>query len=535
MDLVEGMPITDYCDRHQLKQRQRLELMIAVCQAIQHAHQKGIIHRDIKPSNVIVTEVDGKPVPKVIDFGVAKAIAQTQLERTEFTQHGQIIGTFEYMSPEQAKLNQLDIDTRSDIYSLGVLLYELLTGTTPFEKQRLETVAFDETLRIIREEEPPQPSTRVSSLALLERNETGRPWEPNRLGRMLRGELDWIVMKCLEKDRNRRYETASALAADLRHYLNNEPVTAAGPSRLYRASKFVRRNKGAAIASAAVLAGLIAGIIGMAVGLVSLSRQQAIAERERAETQLNLAAALQYQRKYAAAENLLRRELAMSTGATLADRQRAARTRLRLADVVSDRSSAAASEQLHREALADYRRAFPPGDPNIAHALINLAILLRQQERFDEAEPLFREVYEIHRRAIPADHRLIGESAANLANVLVTLGRSSEAEPLACEAIAEHQLAIPQDVWALGFAKVELGRALIAMGDLPEAETHLIEAERMFAATEDFRNGALALAGLYTAWDQAERGQGYDKKAREWVDKLIGSFVPPEAAPKTAP
>ena len=211
MELVRGQPITEYCDEHQLTPRQRLEMLLPVCRAIQHAHQKGIIHRDIKPSNILVAEYDQQVVPKVIDFGVAKAVSQPLTERTMFTGLGQVVETLEYMSPEQAKVNQLDIDTRSDVYSLGVLIYELFTGTTPFDKQRLRSAAWDEMLRIIREEEPPKPSTRLSTVEGMARVAARRQTEPGRLSLMLRGELDWIVMKVLDKDRCRRDETANGL------------------------------------------------------------------------------------------------------------------------------------------------------------------------------------------------------------------------------------------------------------------------------------------------------------------------------------
>src|SRR5262249_29185384 len=246
---------------------------ILVCQAIQHAHQKGIIHRDIKPSNVLVTIVDGRPVPRVIDFGIAKAIDQRLTERTLFTQQGAIVGTPEYMSPEQAGMDGLDVDTRSDIYSLGVLLYELLTGTTPLGRAKLCEVGYSEVLRRIREEEPPSPSTRLSGSGTdLAAIAASRNLEPARLAKLVRGELDWIVMKALEKDCARRYETAGGFARDIERFLNEEPVEAGPPSTAYRLRKLARRHR-AALTTVAAFAVLLLAASGVSTYLAIRARQ----------------------------------------------------------------------------------------------------------------------------------------------------------------------------------------------------------------------------------------------------------------------
>jgi serine/threonine protein kinase/tetratricopeptide (TPR) repeat protein len=285
MELVRGAPVTQFCDDQRLTPRERLGLFVSVCQAVQHAHQKGVIHRDVKPSNVLVTSHDGTPSPyplplgggegrvrgmvKVIDFGIAKAIGQQSAERTAYTHATQLVGTPLYMSPEQAGQGGLDIDTRTDIYALGVLLYELLTGTTPFEGARLREASYDEMRRIIREEEPPKPSTRISTLGPAAATvSANRRSDPKHLCRLLRGELDWIVMKALEKDRDHRYESANDLALDVQRYMHDEPVLAGPPGAGYRLRKFVRRHRGPVLAAALVLAALLAGLGGTTWGLV---------------------------------------------------------------------------------------------------------------------------------------------------------------------------------------------------------------------------------------------------------------------------
>jgi hypothetical protein len=283
MELVKGVPITRFCDERQLTPRERLALFVPVCQAVQHAHQKGIIHRDLKPTNVLVAQYDGRPVPKVIDFGVAKAVGQPLTEKTLVTGFGAIIGTPAYMSPEQAELNQLDIDTRSDIYALGVLLYEILTGSTPFSREELERAGLLEILRVIREQDPPRPSTKLSTAGALPTIAANRGTEPKTLTGILRSELDWIVMKALEKDRNRRYETANSFAADIERYLAGEVVQAHPPTAAYRLRKFARKHRAPVIGLAAVAAALVVGMAGTTWGLLRARQaEQAAKTAERA-------------------------------------------------------------------------------------------------------------------------------------------------------------------------------------------------------------------------------------------------------------
>jgi tetratricopeptide (TPR) repeat protein/tRNA A-37 threonylcarbamoyl transferase component Bud32 len=281
MEYVKGLPITEYCDDARLTVADRLALFAQVCQAVQHAHQKGIIHRDLKPSNILVCLYDGQPVPKVIDFGLAKAMHQSLTEHTLYTAHGLMVGTPLYMSPEQAEFNNLDIDTRSDIYSLGVVLYELLTGTTPLEKRQFKDAAWHEMVRLIKEEEPPRPSTRLSGSGSLPTLAAQRQLEPAKLAKAMRGELDWIVMKALEKDRSRRYESANGLARDVQRFLADESVEACPPSAGYRLRKFARRNQRALTTTA-----LLAALLLVAFGAVAVSIGWAVRDHEARRTKL---------------------------------------------------------------------------------------------------------------------------------------------------------------------------------------------------------------------------------------------------------
>jgi serine/threonine protein kinase len=390
MELVRGIPVTEFCSQNQLDVARRLNLFLAICEAVQHAHQKGIIHRDLKPSNLLVTMHNSSPVVKVIDFGIAKAIGQQLTEQTLFTSFAQMMGTPTYMSPEQAQLGGLDIDTRTDVYSLGVLLYELLTGTTPFERDRLGTLAYDEIRRIIREEEPPLPSARMQRRTATASNGlVHRSGEQNRPRRMCRGELDWIVMKSLEKDRARRYESVGALASDVEHYLRDEPVRACPPSQWYRFRKLARRNKPAFFVGAAFAAAVVLTVAGLAVSNVRISREQARTsdERNRADQALKLAEnraadILDGLERLKTANILIDRARWCAANQRLDDTQlaltRAARLRSDNAVVWSELSELHTRLGLWDAAAGDYAREFDLHEPDSTtrwyqHALLRLA------------------------------------------------------------------------------------------------------------------------------------------------------------------
>ncbi len=476
MELVKGVAITDYCDTENLTTKARLDLFITICNAVQHAHQKGIIHRDLKPSNVMVTLHDGKPVPKVIDFGIAKATSHELTEKTLFTEYGQFIGTPAYMSPEQAEMSGLDIDTRSDIYSLGVLLYELLTGLTPFDGKRLRSAGMKEIQRIIREEEPHRPSARLSEMSgdlpavqepskdekSLESQPSSiqyiakrRHTDPSSLTKQMRGDLDWIVMKALEKDRARRYETANGFAMDIGRYLNDEPVLASPPSASYRLSKFVRRNRTAVRAAALVALALAAGVVGVTVGLVRAVRAEvrAEAEAERANTEKAIAEAVNEflnQDLLAAVapsaeegrgrdvlmrevldEAAVRIETASSPGGRFADKplvEASIRATLGWTYRCLGEYDAA---QPHLERARELReRELGTEHPDTIRSLADLAWLYFCQGRYDKAETLYAKTLAISKRVLGEEHPSTLLSMTNLAILYRTHGRRDEAERL---------------------------------------------------------------------------------------------------------
>jgi serine/threonine protein kinase/tetratricopeptide (TPR) repeat protein len=519
MELVHGEPITKYCDDNHLTPRERLELFVPVCQAIQHAHQKGIIHRDIKPSNVMITLYDGKPFPKVIDFGVAKATEQKLTERTLFTQYGTMVGTLEYMSPEQAEMSSdnVGIDTRSDIYSLGVLLYELLTGNTPLSHKTMKEAAYVEILRMIKEEEPPKPSTRLSdsgeALASISAN---RHMQPAKLTKLVRGELDWIVMKCLEKNRNRRYETANGIAMDVQRYLADEPVLACPPSTVYRLKKFVRRNKGPMLAASLVLLTLVAGIVGTTWQALR-AEQARLAEANRAEgerlakdrAEANFALANDSVEKYLgtvtndpelkqADFHQLRKRLLESAipffqriAAQKSDdpaveaRRGRAYLRLALVRMALGENEAAIQDFESMRAIFARLTADFPTVPDYAQQLArshhNLGMLLKALGKLGEAEAAYRAALKIFEEltdetpSVPAYRQDLAACHNNLGNLLYGLGKRGEAEAAYHAALKiKEQLAadfatVPAYRQNLATSQNNLGNLLAGLGKSGEA------------------------------------------------------------------
>jgi tetratricopeptide (TPR) repeat protein len=462
MELVNGLPLTRFCDEAKLTPRERLALFVPVCQAVQHAHQKGIVHRDLKPANILVTLIDGKPVPRVIDFGVAKATAGKLTDASLSTQFGAVVGTLEYMAPEQAGYAGEDVDTRADIYSLGVILYELLTGLRPFEGKRLRQAALAEAVRILREEEPSRPSTRLSTAESLPSLAALRQTEPKKLMALLRGELDWVVMKCLEKQRERRYETANGLARDLQRYLADEPVEARPPSVRYRLGKFLRRNKGPVVAAGLVLLALVGGIIGTTLGM--LRAEEALGRETEQRT------------KAEQARDRTRQALDAMTSSVTGE------------SLTTQKALSAEQKQFLTEVLAYYQEfAGEQADDELsrfrtAKAAHRVGTIEYRLGRKAEAAAAFRQALQIREQlaadfpGVPSYRQDLAKSHNNLGNLLAGLGKRPEAEQQYLLALALQEKlaadfpAVPAYGQELAASHHNLGLLLVGQGKRPEAE-----------------------------------------------------------------
>ncbi|MFM9996995.1 MAG: tetratricopeptide repeat protein [Phycisphaerales bacterium] len=509
MELVKGDPIVEYCDKNNLSIEDRLELFAQVCNAVQHAHTKGIIHRDIKPSNILVSTQDGRSSAKVIDFGIAKATASKLTEKTLFTEHRQLIGTPEYMSPEQAE-GSMDIDTRTDVYSLGVLLYELLTGTTPFSGKDLRSAAYAEIQRIIREVEPPKPSTRISqNTDTIASVAAKRHTEPKRLGTVVRGELDWIVMKALEKDRQRRYETANGLAMDIRRYLTGEAVLAAPPSTAYRFKKFIRRNRAMVSAAGAVAVALMVGMIAFAWQASIADQQRIIAQdneqkavdeakradaakqeeakaRQRAETISEFVitalksgdaqnsggvgatpGAGRNMTILAAMDNALRD---IDSGRFKDDPETEAELRGTIGVILRNNGQYDRAQPLLEQALARRERLSQEDDPLLARSLDDLAALYQAQGKYAQGEPLYKRALSILETTLGPYHPSVANNLNNLGLLHSVQGSYDKAEPLYRRALAIYEKAFGEDHADTARVLNNLGAMHFLKGQFAQAE-----------------------------------------------------------------
>jgi serine/threonine protein kinase len=511
MELVKGIPLTDFCDQHKLTIPERLALFTQICSAVQHAHQKGVIHRDLKPGNILVESHDGRPVPKVIDFGLAKATTGIQLsEQSMFTAFGSVMGTPAYMAPEQAAFNAVDIDTRADVYALGVVLYELLTGTTPLTREAIKQAQLDEMLRLIREQEAPTPSSRLSSSEAKPTVAANRQTEPARLGRFVKGELDWIVLKALAKERDHRYETATGFAKDIERFLNHEPVTAGPPSASYRLRKFVRRNRPQVLAASLVLVALLAGIAGTTWGLLEARRQEGVArraadeERDAKQREAERAAAEQRAKEEAEGKRVeAERNLSFATAsneileavidgldpkmnyATTGDLTKALRANL-----------ATAVKRLDAAAI---------GDPLVVARMRNrLGLSLLALGDFDQALTLFAKALVTHQVELGPDHT---HTLATMANMVV--GYQAAGRPQLALRVSEEAFHLaeakhgPRDSGTLSLAStlatcyVKAGNPELAM---PIAEGAYRQLKDQLGPDHHYTLGALgALASSYVA------------------------------------
>lgn len=537
MELVKGVPLTEFCDARKLTIRERLELFIPVCQAVQHAHQKAILHRDLKPSNILVVEVDGKAVPKVIDFGIAKALGgaeeqafQASLART---QAGMIIGTPQYMSPEQAGAKP-DLDTRSDIYTLGVILYELLVGDTPLGREQMRKAAKDEIMRLVREVDAKRPSSRL--LPVTEAAQTAaqhRQSDTKRLSNNLRGDLDWIVLKTLEKDRSRRYETANALALDLQRHLHDEPVSAGPPSAGYRLKKLVRRNKAAFSAGAAIILLILAGLVSSTLlylrekearNRAQVAEQSALTEAKRsaevAEFMQNIFRGINPETARGKDTELLKILLARadkSIGKELSEHPEVEADLRNTISVVYSNLGLKEESLSHAERALELRRqVLGPEHPDTLQSMVNVGSIRRDQGRDAEAAALLTEAMQTSRRVLGAGHTRTLFAVMHLASFLQSKGRLDEAEALAVEALEvthRNQKTESRDALALSSRLASILHSQGRLMDAEELYKKTLEAKKRIFGPED-PSTLITMAGLADLHktrgrlDEAEQLQG---------------------------
>ena len=545
MELVNGAPITHYCDEHALAVRDRLELFISVCRAVQHAHHKGIIHRDLKPTNVLVMTIDGKPVPKVIDFGVARAAGPDLTQQTMLTGLGQMVGTLEYMSPEQAELNRQDVDTRSDIYSLGVLLYELLTGTTPLEGKWLKEAALLEALRVIREEEPPRPSTRLSTLAASRTVAARFGTNPKKLRRPVNGELDWIVMKCLEKDRTRRYETAYGLARDVERHLSDEPVAARPPGGGYWLRKFVRRHRVGVGAGVAVALALVIGSGATTAGMLRAMsaramevkhRNEADAARADAESvngfllEMLESASPTGRGDLVLVRDVLDRAARRLDEGSLASRPRTEATvRHTLGETYDTLTLHAAAEDQLRRSLEMRRALLGEEHREVAHSMDRLAWVIADTGELARAEALLRQAVAMRRKLLGAEHSDVATSLALLGAVLELEGEPAQAEALQRQALVIRRTKLGDSSVDVATSLCALANVLSSQGLLSEAEPLYLEAlairRKRFGETNLNTVGLRGyIARLYSAQSRFDEAEAIQREVLAGFRNSLGDF-----------
>jgi serine/threonine protein kinase/Tfp pilus assembly protein PilF len=575
MELVRGIPITEYCDKHKLTTRERLELFIQVCQAVQHAHQKGVIHRDLKPSNILVVVQEDKPIPKIIDFGIAKATEHHLTERTLFTEQGQLIGTPEYMSPEQAEMSGLDVDTRTDIYSLGVILYELLIGMLPFDPETLRKAGFGEIQRIIRETDPPKASTRLSGLGDTQTSiAEHRKTDPSSLVRELKDDLDWITMKAMEKDRTRRYSTTSDLAADLARYLKAEPIIARPPSKIYNIGKFVRRHKIGVMAAALLIMSVVIGGIATTIGFVRATRAERLTKQEAetakqvsdflvdlfevsdpSEARGNSVTAreildkgagkiedeLQEQPRvqsrlmetmgkvyrnlglYTLAAPILEKSLSLKRKVYGEEHLEVAASLHTLAVLYDTQGKYQEAESFFRQSLAIKEMIFGQDHPEVARSLNSIAVVNWNQGKYDNAEPLFQKSLAIKEKALGPDDPEVGNTLTNLGALFHLQNKFEEAEPLFKRALAISEKVLGQDHPDVAASLNNLGSLYEDMGKREEAESLYERALAIWEMTlgPEHSDVGIALHNLANLF----RNQGKYDKAEPYYVRSEAIFI----------